>query len=404
MEQEIQVQEENINVGYFPTGTLNIDENGTYDVREYANAEVSTPVPTGTLNITDNGTYDVSSYASAEVLTPGIVPTGTISIAANGTYDVTQYASALVSTPVPTGTYNIAQNGKYDISQYQYVQVSTMVPEGTYNITDNGEYNVKWYEKVNVSTPGIIPTGTLNITTNGTQDVTQYASASVNVQPNLETKSITITENTTTTVTPTTGKDGMSSVSITTNVPGITPTGTLNIVENNTYDVTNYATANVNVPTGGGSYDWSAIGYESEPQMISDAYNYAKQIYDNWDSTATTMSQKFNNDNKIIIMPKVDTSGISNFSYAFNNSGIVELPILDLSRCNSMGMNHMFTGCNALSNNSLNNILKMCINATSRIGSSYRNLTFIGLSSAQLTICQGLSNYENFVAAGWGLY
>lgn len=58
----------NQNKGLQPTGTINITENGTYDVTNYAEAEVLTPVPTGTINITANGNnIDVSSYASANV-------------------------------------------------------------------------------------------------------------------------------------------------------------------------------------------------------------------------------------------------------------------------------------------------------------------------------------------------
>ena len=55
------------------------------------------PTPTGTIEIDENGTYDVAEYASAEVDVPGTVPTGTKSITANGTHDVAQYASAEVN-------------------------------------------------------------------------------------------------------------------------------------------------------------------------------------------------------------------------------------------------------------------------------------------------------------------
>nr|DAO90281.1 MAG TPA: hypothetical protein [Caudoviricetes sp.] len=65
----------------------------------------------------------------------------------------------------------------------------------------------------------VIPSGTLQITANGAKDVTNYKNVNVNVEPNLEQKTVTITENGTTEVTPTTGKDGMSKVTVTTNVP-----------------------------------------------------------------------------------------------------------------------------------------------------------------------------------------
>lgn len=63
------------------------------------------------------------------------------------------------------------------------------------------------------------PEGTLDVTENGTQDVTNYKNINVNVEPNLEEKTVTVTTNGTTEVTPTSGKDGMSKVTINTNVP-----------------------------------------------------------------------------------------------------------------------------------------------------------------------------------------
>lgn len=65
----------------------------------------------------------------------------------------------------------------------------------------------------------IIPSGTLQITANGAKDVTNYKNVNVNVEPNLEEKTVTVTTNGTTEVTPTSGKDGISKVTVTTNVP-----------------------------------------------------------------------------------------------------------------------------------------------------------------------------------------
>lgn len=261
---------------------------------------------------------------------------------------------------------------------------------------------------------------TIEIAENGVYDVEDYANANVNVPaptPNLQNKTITITENGTNTITADTGYDGLDEVEITTNV------------------------------SGGNAYppNWLGIGYSETPESVITGFNYAKQIKDNWDNDITSMNNMFESDSDLKYFPLVDTSKVQtlyrtfygsrleklpkldfssviNLNYTFyscqnletfpevdtRNVGFISnaftnceklknFPILDTSKCTSLSG---FGNCPSLSDESLNNILYMCAHSAVTTGSN-KKLRTIGLSQAQATICQGLSNYQAFLDAGW---
>lgn len=98
---------------------------------------------------------------------------------------------------------------------------------------------------------------------------------------NLQDKIVSITSNGTQTITADSGYDGLGSVEVTVDIEsngsgGITPSGTIQITSNGTYDVTNYASASVNIPTGGGSLPDTIVAGDTPVLYNSASYQATK--------------------------------------------------------------------------------------------------------------------------------
>ena len=201
-----------------------------------------------------------------------------------------------------------------------------------------------------------------------------------------------------------------------------------------------------NLPSGGSSHAWSAIGYNGEPQSISDAYDYAVEIKNNWDNTIIVLNFKFAGDKKLVWFPLVDTSNVTSMmgtfssctslrevlqlntsnvtsmSYMFDNCALLkEVPQFDTSNVTEMtgmfqycellenvpqfdtsnviDMYNMFYSCNKLTDTSIDNILQFCITSKSENGT----LKYLGFNSNVYPInrIEALPHYQDFINAGW---
>ena len=115
-------------------------------------------------------------------------------------------------------------------------------------------------------------------------------------------------------------------------------------------------------------------------------------------SKVTNMRGMFNGCTNLTTIPELDTSSVTNMGTMFSDcSKLTTIPLLNTSNITSMY--YMFDGCTSLNNESLNNILAMCANAAKI--TSNKTLMYIGLTEEQANICQSLSNYQDFINAGW---
>ena len=205
-----------IHQGIDPEGTLEITESGTYDITNYATAEVDIPI--SPLETQVNGVYqkEDGGYNPVTVSVPPYSdPNRTKTITENGSYSFKSSPSgtgeqppAVIQVAVPNpaaGTKSITENGTHNVKDYEFAQVNIPPysdPNRTKSITENGTYNFK----SSPSASGEEPPATLQVEVppygegtvdlvisdvHGSYDVDGYKRANISVS----TDELVVTEN-----------------------------------------------------------------------------------------------------------------------------------------------------------------------------------------------------------------
>lgn len=115
-------------------------------------------------------------------------------------------------------------------------------------------------------------------------------------------------------------------------------------------------------------------------------------------STVNNTRYVFKGCSSLITAPALNTSNSTLFNELFSGCTLLEnVPVYDTAKCTNFSS--MFYQCPALSNNSLDNILVMCINATAYTGN--KKLSQLGIANTYDTRITALEHYQDFLAAGW---
>ena len=143
---------------------------------------------------------------------------------------------------------------------------------------------------------------------------------------------------------------------------------------------------------------------QNKENLTKDEVKHRVDIWSNYNSGIVCPSDSSNmfwGCTNLTTIPLLDTSNVTSMEYMFYNcENLTTIPLLNTSNVTNMSqMFGGFNGCTSLTDESLNNILAMCKNATSYTDT--KTLRYIGLTSTQANKCKTLSNYSAFTSAGW---
>lgn len=171
----------------------------------------------------------------------------------------------------------------------------------------------------------------------------------------------------------------------------------ISTIESNSYSIScsntfigcaNLKTAKINCEVGALEYMFSGC------TSLTTVNDFTHSI-----SSVVTASETFRNCSSLITAPTITNFGsITAMNNFFNGCTLLEnIPIYDTSAITSWSS--AFANCNSLTDTSLDNILVMCINATSYNGT--KKLSTLGISNTYDTRIASLPHYNDFLTAGW---
>lgn len=241
---------------------------------------------------------------------------------------------------------------------------------------------VEMADEIDSIQTGFVPTGTISITENGSYNVYDYANADVEITP------------------PTLAPSSLSFKNLT----NLTSVDLANISFENLTDISNMFNGCSNLTTVTNIPATSNVTNMSS--MFNSCTNLTTIDLSNFDtSSATSMYSMFSWCTSLtaLDLSNFDTSSVTNFMNMFAMVP-VDLDLSGFSFESAQMLGGMFADCYGLSKDTINTILHLCTTVPSEY-TRPKTLAQLGFHNQMIhsNEVMALSNYQEFVDAGWSI-